>query len=281
MASTALEDAAILSKLQPVEYYKKWIEALYPTRPNGRKVDDFLPVKIIAGPIENADFSTTVNVGGTIVVVTAFFEVCEAPVSPKQPRGHIVPNVTFCAGCSPVIRAGPPGERAQVLSKQVSDIINRIIDLDALLFAEGRLVWVLYIDALVVSDAGSVFSAIWLGVIAVLKSLRFPPVRIDEKNGVALYGDATDGGSTVVFKANPVPLNFAYIAEKDALIADPDENEECVLDGQTLTMLVDQKSKSIIYYECQSIPSRIFELNFLEHAPVNSQLNVLADLLNQ
>ena len=77
----SLEDPNILSRLQPKEYYKKWMIQNYPIRPDQRDVLQFRKLSLQKGTVDSAEASSTVRLGETIVVCGAKLEVSEPSIS--------------------------------------------------------------------------------------------------------------------------------------------------------------------------------------------------------
>lgn len=246
MAASILNDPTILSQLQPEEYYRRWMETCFPRRPDGRTVDEARPTRVLPHPVNSADSSAMATVGSTTAVAGVRWEVAEA--APGRTTGYHVVNVTLCAGCSPSVRAGPPGDRAQALSSQMATVLCRLLPEASLSTGQEDLLWVLHTDVLVLNDAGNVFAAVWLAAVGALKLLRLPELRIDSKVGMVYHSQVEDptvasGPKTepsLRWKCVPLPLSLAYFPEQDAYILDPTDGEEAILGPAHVTLLLDQ-----------------------------------------
>lgn len=291
MTTSILNDPVILSQLQPVEYYKRWMEASFPRRPDGRTIEEARPIQVLLHPVSSADASAMAMVGGTMAVTGIKWEVAEA--MPHRAAGFHVVNVTLCAGCSPSVRAGPPGDRAQALSSQMTAVLRRLIPEEGLVVnvGQGHLLWVLHIDVMVLNDAGNVFTAIWLATIGALKRLCLPALRVDSEAGIVYHsqveeslGTAPSSQSPVLrleWKYMPLPLSLAYLPERDALILDPTDGEEAVLSPAHATLLIDREDyQNILFMDITNIPEAGTVLrNHLPH--YTTYLDTLKGLLAQ
>lgn len=82
---SALEDPEILERLQPREYYRKWMESYFPVRPDQRTCDEFRETAVQTDTIGTADASSMVRLGATTVVTGIKLEVAEpAPSAPSD-----------------------------------------------------------------------------------------------------------------------------------------------------------------------------------------------------
>lgn len=147
-------------------------------------------------------------------------------------------NVTLVAGCSPTVRAGPPTDRAQLLTDEIGTLLTAlpVVSPAALAIVPGKLVWAVHIDALVLNDAGNAHDAVWIGTVAALRDVVLPAVRADETG--LLVADPRRA-SPLPLASLPLPLSFAYLAERACAIADPAEREEAVLAGEHASFIVD------------------------------------------
>jgi len=220
---SALEDPQILERLQPEEYYRRWIDANYPRRPNLRLPMQARPISLEGSVINTAESSATCLLGSpngeanTFVVAAIKAEVAQPSLNSEAP--FIVPNVTLAAGCSPSIRAGPPSDQAQLYSSMLADLldISTLIDLKKL--NTDQLVWTLHIDAIVLSDAGSVMSAVWLAVVKALQGLALPSVKltdVDGKGTMAAVCQNSQGLTKLIPDGviPPILLSFVYLSQR-------------------------------------------------------------------
>lgn len=275
--SGALADPSILAALQPTEYYKKWMAQRFPTRPDQRNTHQFRPISIHPNTVGTADASCTVLLGGTTIVGAIKLEVTEPTLSAPE-EGYLVINVTFCAGCSPSVRAGPPTDRAQELTSKISSIAKNIelLQPDALCIIPGKLVWVVHLDLFVMNDCGNLFDALWMALLVSLRNVHLPTVRMNDETGIIYYDPKS--GSTLNMNLLPLPLSFSYLPEQDSLIADPDDREEVVLQGASIEVLIDYETKAIVHSESFMIPLQA-ALRYLQEDSTTKRLDELKSLL--
>lgn len=273
-----LQDPAILSRLQPREYYKKWMEAYFPMRPDRRTELEFRPLSIQTGTIGTSEASSTVRLGNTTVIGAVKLEVAEPTVESSN-EGFLVLNVTLCAGSSPSVRAGPPSEYAQSMTQRMSLLLSslKVVSRESLVIVPGKLSWVLYLDAFVLNDAGNLFDAVWLALLAALRSTKLPSIRVDEETGM-IYSNPRDCKALALTHC-PLPLSFAYLPERNSLLCDPTNEEECVLDEGMANVLVHPDDHAILSCETRQISRVEMIKEALGHALVQTRLQLMRKLL--
>lgn len=133
-----------------------------------------------------------------------------------QRRATLSPvfNLTLAAGCSPSVRAGPPTDRAQLLTDQIALLLTAlpVVCKDTLVITPGRLVWAVYIDAVVLNDAGNVHDAAWIGTLAALRELRLPSVRAEEETGLLIADPSRS--EPLVLHCTPLTASFVYLQDR-------------------------------------------------------------------
>lgn len=244
-----------MERLQPKEFYTKWMDANFPIRPDQRECHQFREVNIVVDTITTADSSSTVKLGDTTVVTGIKAEVAE-PSLTKPNQGSIAINVTLAAGCAPSVRAGPPTSRAQLLSTSVSKLLHSYIGslVDSLVIEQGKMVWCLHIDSMVISDAGNVFDAVWLSLLSALKNLKLPSISFDESTGL-VSADSSKCIKLPVPASLPLPLSFVYFENKNVVMFDPSFLEEDIFGVRSGVLLVDQMDhQKIVYSRLDRVP---------------------------
>jgi exosome complex RNA-binding protein Rrp42 (RNase PH superfamily) len=259
------------------------MEYSYPHRPDGRHIHEGRQLNIIRNPISAADSSALVSIGHTVVSTGIRFEVAE-PV-PGQSQGKLVPNVTFCAGSSPGIRSGPPTDYAQKLSQQVSSVLSRLLEWSSDESAElcvkesnGALLWVIHIDAMVLNDAGNIFSAIWISVISALQELHLPSVRLDRDVGVVYYNPDKSTPFLPLRNFFPLPMSFTTFSERRALLLDPTDREEEIFDSRMLLLIDSGNHDKLLHVDAVGCDMKILE-STLHEPQVAVYLKQLTDKL--
>lgn len=276
-----LEDPLILSKLQPTEYYKRWLEKYPNRRVDGRGLEESRPLQISLDFVSTAESSSTVRLGDTLVVTGIKYEVAEPKLEAPE-AGYIICNVSLAAGCSPVVRAGPPSERAQMLSDKVGTLLKRldVLDQGALTIESGKLVWAIYIDAIVLNDAGNAFDAAWLGILSALKGLRLPRVEMDPSSGLiqAYPNPLTDVGPLTL---DSLPIAVSFMKASEVIIVDPSFDEEAAFNEGTGTIIFrvsDQDDTVLLHSESDSIsPSLLAALS--KSALIDTSLKSIRDTI--
>lgn len=275
---SVLQDPAILARLQPREYYKKWMETYFPIRPDQRKDLEFRPITIQSGILGTAEASATVRLGETTVIGAVKLEVAEPAVDfPNE--GFLVLNVTLCAGCSPLVRAGPPLEYAQNLTRRMTLLLQtlNVITNESLIITPGKLSWVVYLDAFVINDSGNIFDAIWLALLAALRDVKLPSIRLDKETGM-IYSNPNEAKPLPV-NIFPLPLSFAYLPDQNSLLCDPTNEEENVLEDRMANLLVDPESHAILSCDARLIPSVEVIKTTLSNESVHKHLQTIRKLL--
>ena len=122
-----------------------------------------------------------------------------------------------------------------------------LIDLKSLGLVSAKAAWRLSVNCVVLNDGGNLFDAGLVGCISALTDTRLPRTRVDDAANTdegmirVVSGDDPNvcGSGGVKLKLNmkhlPIPLTIGIF--EDALLVDPDDEEERVLDG-TLTLIV-------------------------------------------
>jgi exosome complex component RRP43 len=120
-------DAETFKKLQPSEYYRKFISNS--TRPDGRRVDEARQVDVQLNPLKNCFGSATAKIGSTIVTCGIIAEIAE-PLPTVPNEGFIVPNFDLPALCCSRFRPGPPNQQTQQISQQIHDLFLKYLNFD-------------------------------------------------------------------------------------------------------------------------------------------------------
>ncbi|PIK47576.1 putative exosome complex component RRP43 [Apostichopus japonicus] len=181
------------------------------------------------GTIGNADGSALVKLGNTTVICGIKAEF-SAPLLDEPTKGYLVPNVELPPLCSSQFKSGPPGDQAQVVSQLIDNIVksSKLINLESLCIAEGTLCWVLHCDMICLDYEGNVVDACLLSLLAALKNVLLPDVRIVEDSGLAV----TSEKSTIPLDLSSHPVSTSFVVFDDSiLLADPTKEEETMATG--------------------------------------------------
>ena len=187
-------------------------------RADGRRFDEYRDIVLETGLIRKADGSALVKLGKTQVMVGVKIQPGE-PFSDTPNKGVIITNAELVPLASPSFEPGPPNEvgieLARVVDRGVRE--SRALDLEALCITTGEKVWIIFIDVHVLDDCGNLMDASSLGAIAALMTAKVP---------AAQYGLGEDYPLPV----RDVPVATTAVEFGDAIIFDPDTDEESVAD---------------------------------------------------
>jgi exosome complex component RRP43 len=254
-----LQDSFVLERLQPKEYYRRWLDSYSPIRPDQRRLDEFRPLSVLPGVIGSADSSAMVRLGETTVTSGTRIEVSE-PAILESSSGFLVINVTLASGCSSSVRPGPPNDRAQTLSHAISSLIKsfEILPLNSLVIEVGKLVWCVHVDTIVLSDCGNLFDAAWIATIAALKDLKIPFASSNPDTGLI----CVDESNIMPISLNPripIPISFRWIPYRSQLIVDPTDREESILEDEALVLVDPKSGGEILYIETMAVPLKVIK----------------------
>lgn len=265
-------DNEIAAWIQPKEYFRSCIEASDSTRANGRTFLEPNQINIKTDVITNSDASAMVFLGETISLCAVKTALLSAPSDTSRP---IVANVSFCPGSAASVRPGPPSPTAQQMSTLVNRELNTCISQENLI--EGDFHRVIYLDILVINDAGGVFSSVWMACVAALKTLYLPPIRADD---TGVFHGVLEQGKVLVWNAIPIPLTVVYIPRKDAILLEPDYTEEIMLEEHQSNILLDANNSdhTILYYDGNNVPQHSLD-SFIQSRQLRNYLDIIKSAL--
>ncbi|XP_053564409.1 exosome complex component RRP43 [Bombina bombina] len=224
--------------VEPLEYYRKFLKEN--CRPDGRDLNEFRTTTINVGSITTADGSALVKFGNCTVICGIKAEFA-APPSDTPNKGYIVPNVDLTPLCSSRFRPGPPGEEAQVASQFIADVIDnsQIIQKEDLCIVKGKLAWVLHCDLICLDYDGNLFDTCTCALVAALKNVQLPSVKINEDTGLATV-DLAKKNPLKILK-HPIATSFA-VFDDTYILVDPTGEEESLATG-LLTIVMDEDER--------------------------------------
>ncbi|XP_071479843.1 exosome complex component RRP43-like [Diadema antillarum] len=219
--------AAEFKTAQPVEFYRQFLKA--ELRPDGRELGEIRSTVLNVGSISTSDGSALVKLGNTTVVCGIKAEFA-SPTIEEPKRGFLVPNVDLPPLCASRFKPGPPSEQAQVTSQFVADTLSssNIIDYEDLCIQEGKLVWVLYCDMMCLDYDGNINDACLISLLAALKNVTLPVVKIDEETELAVTSSTER--SSLKIRSHPVATTFS-VFDDSILLVDPTVEEEDLATG--------------------------------------------------
>jgi len=185
-------------------------------RADGRKFDEFRPIKIETGVIGKAEGSAQVMIGDSRVVVGVKMQPGE-PFPDTPDTGVIITNLELVPLASPTFETGPPREDAIELARVVDRGVREsgAIDLSKLCIESGQKVWMVFIDVHVLDHDGNLMDAASLGAMSALKSTMVP----NAKFGL---------GEDAKLPLNDVPAGVTAVKIGNAILLDPSLDEENV-----------------------------------------------------
>ncbi len=183
-------------------------------RPDGRKPDEYRPIKIERNIIKKAEGSARVRIGNTMVLAGIKLEVGEPyPDSPEE--GVMTTSVELPPLASPEFEPGPPTpdaiELARVVDRGVRE--SEFIKLEKLCIEPGEKVWIVFIDLHVLDYDGNLFDACSLAASAALQETVIPNERYEM-------------GENEKLPVGSPPVSCTFVKYEDFVVIDPCLEEE-------------------------------------------------------
>jgi len=199
---------------------------------DGRKLDEYRPIKIETGFSENAEGSAKVSIGDTIVLAGVKLSVGEPyPDTPNE--GTMMINAELLPLSNPDFEPGPPGIQAIELARVVDRGIRESgsIDTKKLCIKKREKVWSITVDICPINDEGNLFDASTLAAVVALKNTKFPSYDGD----VIDYKKKTKDSLPL----KKLPVSCTVIKIDNYFIVDPTPEEEKKVDSR-LTVEVEE-----------------------------------------
>ncbi len=205
---------------------------------DGRKLDEYRgPIEIESSISKSAEGSVKVTIGDTVVIAGVKLSL-EKPYSDTPDQGGLMINAELSPLSSSRYEPGPPQmpaiELARVTDRGIRE--SHVIDTKKLCIEKGEKAWFVIVDIVSVNDAGNLFDAAGLAVMAALKNTKFP--KVDEE-GKVNYKEHTD-------EALPLAKDTLSITVRRVggnLIVDPTVEEE---DASDARLTVSSESNGVI-----------------------------------
>lgn len=191
-------------------------------RLDGRQLTEFRqPIKIETNISWTAEGSAKVQIGDTVVLAGVKLSI-EKPYNDTPDEGGISVNAELTPLSSPEYEPGPPGMKAIELARVTDRGIReaKAIDVKKLCIQPGEKAWFVSMDIITINDAGNLFDAAGLAVLAALKSATFPVV--DTETGAINYKEKTS--TPLPLTKEPLPITVYKV--NGALLVDPTTEEE-------------------------------------------------------
>ncbi len=193
-------------------------------RPGERSLDEPRKLTLETGLIQKANGSARVSLGNTQVI--AGVKIATGVPFPDTPdKGLLVVNAEILPLASPFAEAGPPSEEAIELARVVDRGIreSEMVDLTKLCLIEGKSVVTVFVDCNVMNVDGNLFDATSYAVVAALRTAKMKKYNVEGDKVVA-----AEELVPVPIEKTPVSVTMARIG--DALVVDPDSEEEAMMD---------------------------------------------------
>jgi len=235
---------------------------------------DTRDISVELNTLKNAEGSCFLTLGKTEVVAGVKMAI-ETPYPDNPDEGSISVGVELSPMSDPNFDMGPPSALAVELSRVVDRSIreSKGIDFKKLCIKEGKYVWMIFVDIVVINNDGNLFEACELAALAALKNARFPQIELTEDSCTIIKGEHTDKYLEV--SNNPILFNFVKINDK--ILLDPDYYEDMAATSRfSVTITNDKKIVAIQKGEQGSFT--VDEIKEMVHKAINSYKEVYSKL---
>ena len=204
-------------------------------RLDGRALDEFRPIEIEFGVVDNAEGSARVRVGDNEVLAGVKLGLGE-PFPDRPESGALMVNAELIPMSSPNFEGGPPGinaiEASRVIDRGIRE--SKSIDEKELCVTAGESVWVVNVDVYPINFNGNMIDVGGIAAVAAIINARFPTLNGKDVD----YKNLTEKG--LPLSQIPVPITVLKIG--DQLIVDPTEEEEEAADCKMTVTTIDDGS---------------------------------------
>jgi exosome complex component RRP42 len=213
-------------------------------RIDGRGFKDVRDITIETGYIPKAEGSSKVTLGNTMIVAGVKVSI-GSPYADTPDSGVITVNAELSPMASPEFEPGPPDENSVEVARVVDRGIrhSNIVDKDKLVIIPGEKVFVIFLDLYVVSYDGNLYDA---GEIAAVKALMDTKLPKLPPNFAELKGEwvppVKEDIQWIPLEISDYPVSVTIAKIGDALVVDPNANEERILDSR-LTITINSKNE--------------------------------------
>lgn len=214
-------------------------------RLDGRRRMDYRPFTIETDIVNNANGSARIRLDATEIVATVKAEV-GVPDSSNPNSGRVVCAVNCAANIHSTMSSRDIDNYNTDLTSQLDRMLSQsggLRQLSVLSIIPGKQCWVLNVDVLVLSSAGSVCDAMSLAAKTALRHTRLPRLTVvTEENGEADFEVSDDPYDTVPVNDSCVPIAVTLTKIGTQFVVDSCLEEE-LCTSACLTVMVTQDGK--------------------------------------
>ena len=179
------------------------------------------PIVVETGIAGTAEGSARVRIGDTVVIAGVKLSL-EKPYPDTPEEGGIMINAELTPLSSPMYETGPPRMKAIEISRVLDRTIReaKAIDFKKLCVVKNELAWFVAIDIVSINDAGNLFDAASLAILAALNNTTLRPY--DPETKAVDYKKRTE--EKLPLTKSPLAVTVYKVGGK--LLVDPTAEEE-------------------------------------------------------
>lgn len=193
---------------------------------DGRVPLDYREITIEKGVSNNAESCVSVKFGNTHVFCGVKLGVVE-PYSDSPDEGTFMTSVELHPMASEGFDVGKPGidsiELARVIDRGIRE--SGFIDFKGLCIESGKKVWQVFVDIVTVNDDGNLFDVAGFAALVALASAKLPVYNAEEGRIEHQLSD-----KPLPLNREAMSFNMTFYKIGDAIVLDPNEEEEAVAD---------------------------------------------------
>jgi exosome complex component RRP43 len=270
--------SAIFARLHPSTYLSRFLSSNI--RPDGRSLDAFRDSTLALSSIQSAEGSCIVRQGSTVIVAGVKAELLDTTEEDDQAgsdeegeeeeeqqyglgsvdRKRLIIGVELSPMASARFKSGPPGEESQVLTSQLTGILENCPPLNrsSLVIAKGISTWCLYVDLVCLSFDGNAVDAALLAINGALQDTRLPQAALDEETNQIICSPDPSKRHSLFLTACPLSCSFGVV-EGTYLLSDPDAFESSLVTS-TIRITIEANRASeddIVNVHCTGVCSAL------------------------
>ncbi|CAG9462291.1 unnamed protein product [Pedinophyceae sp. YPF-701] len=216
------------------QYFDRLLEA--GARPDGRALGETRALSVTHGTVTTADSSALVSLGDTTVLACVKLEVA-VPSDAAPDCGRIETAVEVSPLAAPNLRSPAAPPLAHTVTEHLARHVNSndCVDARELCIVPRSACWVLRLDVNVLGADGGVRDAALIAAVSALRTLRLPPVQLNDVGNV----EADGGGAGRALTLARLPASVTCGVSRGRVIADLTAEEEALVDGAVCVTLAD------------------------------------------